>query len=103
MNGFMVSAANSGAGKTVITLALMRALKEMGLDVAPRKAGPDFIDPAFHKAATGKNSYNLDCWAMRDPLIRNINFTDNSEQKFFVVEGMMGLYDGAMNLSLIHI
>ena len=97
MNGFMVSAANSGAGKTVITLALMRALKEMGLAVAPRKAGPDFIDPAFHKAATGEDSYNLDCWAMRDALIRNINFTDNLEQKFFVVEGMMGLYDGAMN------
>ena len=97
MNGFMVSAANSGAGKTVITLALMRALKEMGLAVVPRKAGPDFIDPAFHKAATGEDSYNLDCWAMRDALIRNINFTDNSEQKFFVVEGMMGLYDGAIN------
>ena len=97
MNGFMVSAANSGAGKTVITLALMRALKEVGVAVAPRKAGPDFIDPAFHKAATGEDSYNLDCWAMRDALIRNINFTDNSEQKFFVVEGMMGLYDGAIN------
>ena len=58
MNGFLVSAPNSGSGKTVITLALMRALKNRGIEIAPAKAGPDFIDPAFHFAATSVKSFN---------------------------------------------
>lgn len=95
MTGFLVSAANSGAGKTVITLALMRALKDMGIAVAPRKAGPDFIDPAYHKAATGVDSYNLDCWAMREQLIKNLACGEKTDKNFLVVEGMMGLFDGA--------
>lgn len=97
MTGFLVSAANSGAGKTLITLALMRALKDMGVAVVPRKAGPDFIDPAFHKAATGVDSYNLDCWAMREKLIKNLAFGKKNDKEFLVVEGMMGLFDGAAN------
>lgn len=95
MTGFLISAANSGAGKTVITLALMRALKDMGIAVMPRKAGPDFIDPAFHKAATGVDSYNLDCWAMREQLIKNLTCGEKTNKNFLVVEGMMGLFDGA--------
>lgn len=97
MRGFLVSAPNSGAGKTVITLALMRALKNFGVNVAPAKAGPDFIDPAFHLAATGVESYNLDSWAMRDDLISTLAARATTGMKTLVVEGMMGLFDGAAN------
>lgn len=97
MRGFLVSAPNSGAGKTVITLALMRALKNLGVNVAPAKAGPDFIDSAFHLAATGVESYNLDGWAMRDDLISSLAARATTGMKTLVVEGMMGLFDGAAN------
>lgn len=97
MKGVLVSAANSGAGKTVITLAIMRILKDMGVDISPAKAGPDFIDPAYHHAATGVESYNLDCWAMRKGLVKNLAYNLTKGQKRLVVEGMMGLFDGAVD------
>ncbi|EJF88921.1 cobyrinate a,c-diamide synthase [Bartonella tamiae] len=97
MSGFMISAASSGSGKTVITLALMRALKNMGIKIAPAKAGPDFIDPAFHKAAIGTESINLDCWAMRPDLVKSLSQYHTKTDKMLIVEGMMGLYDGAIN------
>ena len=95
MNGFLVSAPNSGSGKTVITLALMRVLKDKGVDIPPAKAGPDFIDPAFHFAATGVKSFNLDCWAMRPDLISLVAAHFSKGMKTLIVEGMMGLFDGA--------
>jgi cobyrinic acid a,c-diamide synthase len=62
--GLVLAAPSSGAGKTVLSLALMRALRERGHAVAAAKSGPDYIDPAFHEAATGAPSVNLDAWAM---------------------------------------
>lgn len=89
--GFLIAAPNSGSGKTVLTLGIMRALANAGVAVAPFKAGPDFIDPAFHAQATGRACYNLDPWGMRPPLIRQLARQDG----LTVVEGMMGLFDGA--------
>lgn len=92
--GFMIAAPQSGSGKTTITLALMRALKSEG--VGPAKAGPDFIDPAFHSHASGKDCINLDCWGMREELVRSLAW-QQSKKGILIVEAMMGLFDGAAN------
>lgn len=88
---FLVAAPSSGAGKTSVTLALLRALKRRGMAPRSAKAGPDYIDPAFHAAASGAPCVNLDPFAMRPELIGDLAGGEGG----LVVEGMMGLYDGA--------
>ncbi len=95
MKGFLIAAPQSGSGKTVLTLALLRALKDKGIAVAPAKAGPDYIDPAFHAAAAGVPSVNLDPWAMRPGLALTLAAQAAAGARMLVVEGMMGLFDGA--------
>jgi cobyrinic acid a,c-diamide synthase len=91
--GLMVSAPASGAGKTTVTLGLLRAFAEDGLVVQPFKSGPDYIDPAFHRAAAGRPSFNLDTWAMDDPLLDAVA-AQAAGADLCVAEGSMGLYDG---------
>ena len=62
--GLVIAAPRSSSGKTTITLGLLRAFKRKGLAVRGLKCGPDYIDPAFHAAACGQPSLNLDAWAM---------------------------------------
>lgn len=98
MKGFMIAAPASGSGKTTVTLGLLRALKRRGEALAPVKAGPDYIDPAYHKAASGVDCFNLDPWAMRPELISALSSRmTESGAKLLVAEGMMGLFDGAMD------
>lgn len=92
--GFIVAAPRSGAGKTTVTLALLSALHRRGLGVQGAKAGPDYIDPAFHEAATGRASFNLDSWAMSPPLLDALLSEGASRADLLVIEGVMGLYDG---------
>lgn len=92
--GFMIAAPQSGSGKTTLTLGLLRALRDRGLSVRAAKAGPDYIDPAFHAHAAGTVCVNLDPWAMREPLIRSLAESERSNNPL-VVEAMMGLFDGA--------
>ncbi|WP_423751688.1 cobyrinic acid a,c-diamide synthase [Salinirarus marinus] len=92
MNGIVVGGTRSGVGKTVATLAIVRALRARGHDVQPAKAGPDFIDPSHHEAVAGKPSRTLDLWLEgREGMRRNYHRGDGD---VCVVEGVMGLYDG---------
>ena len=93
--GLIVAAPRSGAGKTTIALGLMSALKQRGLVVQPFKCGPDYIDPAFHQAATGRASFNLDTWAMRAGLIEGLIGRAAADADICVAEGVMGVFDGA--------
>ena len=95
MSGLLIAAPASGAGKTTVTLALLRALAREGVAVASAKAGPDYIDPAFHAAASAAPCVNLDPWAMRSDLLRDLAVHAQKGTEAFVVEGMMGLFDGA--------
>ncbi len=95
MNSFLIAAPSSGAGKTLVTLGLLRAFKDNGVDITSAKAGPDYIDPAFHAAATGKTCINLDPWAMRKELVHTLAADASQSSDMLIVEGMMGLFDGA--------
>jgi len=92
--GLIVAAPRSGAGKTTVTLALLAALRRRGIVVQAAKAGPDYIDPAFHAAATGRASLNLDSWAMPQSLLEALMRDAASRAEMLVVEGAMGLFDG---------
>ncbi len=94
-NGLIIAAPSSGAGKTMITLGLIRALKNRGIDVSSAKSGPDYIDPAFHHAASGKACINLDAWAMKPAQLRGLAHHQGGE--LLLVEGAMGLFDGALD------
>ncbi|MCA2011529.1 cobyrinate a,c-diamide synthase [Cereibacter sphaeroides] len=93
MKGLLVSAPASGTGKTTVMLGLLRALSDEGLVVQPFKSGPDYIDPAFHRAACGRASFNLDSWAMGEGLLSAIA-GEAAGADICVAEGSMGLYDG---------
>ncbi|MCL4134939.1 UNVERIFIED_CONTAM: hypothetical protein GTU68_026807 [Idotea baltica] len=91
MPGLILSAPSSGAGKTTITLGILRALRNAGHDVRSAKSGPDYIDPQFHAAATGQPCFNLDAWAMTPAQMKSLAAGESP----IIVEGAMGLFDGA--------
>ncbi|WP_298397902.1 cobyrinate a,c-diamide synthase [Sphingobium sp.] len=95
--GLMIAAPASGTGKTTVMLGLLRALSEDGLTVQPYKSGPDYIDPAFHRAACGRASFNLDSWAMTPGLIDAIA-AQAADAGLVIAEGSMGLYDGVASI-----
>jgi cobyrinic acid a,c-diamide synthase len=92
--GLLVAAPRSGSGKTTVTLGLQRALRRRGLRVRGAKSGPDYIDPAFHAAATGEISLNLDSFAMDDRLLHALALRSATGADLVIAEGSMGLYDG---------
>jgi cobyrinic acid a,c-diamide synthase len=93
--GLLIAAPRSGSGKTTLALGLMRAFRARGVSVAGAKSGPDFIDPAFHEAATGRASLNLDSWAMEPALLAALSSRAAAGSDLFLVEASMGLFDGA--------
>ena len=93
--GVIVAAPGSGSGKTTLTLALLRGLREAGIAVASAKVGPDYIDPAYHAAASGRTCHNLDTWSMSDRTLSALIADLQRDASAIMVEGVMGLFDGA--------
>lgn len=89
--GLIIAAPSSGAGKTTVTLALLRLLSRKGVAVRGAKSGPDYIDPRFHEAACGAPCFNLDAWATTPERLKSLA----AGQGHLVIEGAMGLFDGA--------
>src|SRR5260370_3533945 len=92
--GFVVAASRSGSGKTTVTLGLLAALKRRGIAIRAAKAGPDYIDLAFHAAASGAASINLDSWAMPPWLLDALTGEAAQTAELLIIEGVMGLFDG---------
>jgi len=90
-----VAGTHSGVGKTTVATGIMAALARRGLAVAPAKVGPDFIDPGYHAAATGRPPRNLDAWICGETSIGPLAVQAGAGSDILVIEGVMGLFDGA--------
>jgi cobyrinic acid a,c-diamide synthase len=93
-SGLMIAAPRSGSGKTTVTLGLLRALRNIGVAVTGAKCGPDYIDPPFHHAASGRPSVNLDSWAMSPALLEGLAGQVGIGCDLVICEALMGLFDG---------
>jgi cobyrinic acid a,c-diamide synthase len=92
--GIMIAGVSSGSGKTTLTIGLMRALRDRNLTVAGFKSGPDYIDPMFHRLATGNPSYNLPTWMVPDDALAYLYNNHSESVDLAVIEGVMGYFDG---------
>ncbi|MFE9395842.1 cobyrinate a,c-diamide synthase [Streptomyces flavidovirens] len=91
----VVAAPSSGSGKTTVATGLMAAFAAAGLAVSPHKVGPDYIDPGYHALATGRPGRNLDAYLCGPELIAPLFAHGAAGCDVAVVEGVMGMYDGA--------
>lgn len=93
--GLIIGAPRSGSGKTTLTLAMLAAFRRRGVAIRAAKSGPDYIDPAFHAAATGAPSLNLDSWAMAPAQLAQLAGAAARDAELLIIESSMGLFDGA--------
>jgi len=91
---FVIAGERSGVGKTMTTIALARAFMNRGCTVQCFKVGPDFIDPGYHTAVTGRTSRNLDAFMTGPSYCRTIFYEAARGADVVIIEGVMGLYDG---------
>jgi cobyrinic acid a,c-diamide synthase len=97
MAGVVIAGTHSGCGKTTVTLGVLAALKKRGMQVQAFKAGPDFIDSGLHRMITGRSSRNLDLWMCGEEYVKRCYSMHSTDVDISVVEGVMGLFDGALN------
>ncbi|MDR0658303.1 MAG: cobyrinate a,c-diamide synthase [Mediterranea sp.] len=91
---FLIAAPASGAGKTSLSMGLMKLLARKGKKVQPFKCGPDYIDPYFHELAAGRPSVNLDTFMATESHVRQLYRRYSEAADICIAEGMMGLFDG---------
>lgn len=96
----IIAGAHSGVGKTTLTLGVIFALRKIGIDVQAFKAGPDYIDPAYHTKGSGKICANLDSWLLSKDTLRELFKRRAKKADISVIEGVMGLYDGLKDTEL---
>lgn len=94
-SGILIGAATSNSGKTTFTMGLLRALSRRGVSVQPFKCGPDYIDPMYHRQASGRESVNLDTFMASTNHVRELYRHYGAEADMRIVEGVMGLFDGS--------
>ena len=99
IKGFVVAGPASGVGKTTVTLALMAEFRRRGMHVQPFKCGPDFIDAGHHTRVCGRSARNLDGWMLSRDQNRDIFQRSAAGADVSIVEGVMGLFDGASGKS----
>lgn len=90
----VIAGTGSNVGKTTITIGIMSALKKMGYTVQGFKCGPDYIDPFYHTAITGRSSRNLDSWMLSHDAVNEIFIQGSEGACISIIEGVMGFYDG---------
>lgn len=95
MGRLMIAGDRSGSGKTTVTMAILSALRQRGERVQAFKVGPDYIDPMFHRAITGRPAYNLDPVLTSEEYVQHCFQGHSATATHAVIEGVMGLFDGA--------
>lgn len=101
VSGFLIVGTHSGVGKSSITAGVLRLLTRKKMKVQPFKVGPDYIDPQHHQRASGRRSYNLDSWMASASYIQSLYSELTIDCDVALVEGVMGLFDGASSVSPI--
>ncbi|MGP7817183.1 cobyrinate a,c-diamide synthase [Niallia sp. 01092] len=90
----VIAGTGSGVGKTTLTIGIMSALQKKGYTVQGFKCGPDYIDPTYHTAVTGRTSRNLDSWMLNHDMVKEIACLGSKGADISIIEGVMGFFDG---------